>query len=315
MNHYVYRITNTAINKHYYGKRSTKRLINDDIGILYFSSSKDKEFIQDQKDNPSNYKYKVIKVFDSSAEALAYESILHTRFNVDTSSSFYNKSKQTTTKFCTTGKVTVKDKTGNILSVDKSDCRLKTGELVGIRKGIPHNNDVRSRISVSHKGKTFTDAHKKAIGLANKGRKPSALAIELFKENRKKAFTPKAIAKRSKTMRGRPFTEEHKKRLSAAQKGIPKPCKLSPESRKAKADKTAKPADIYDYYTSKLIAANIVIARWAKENNYDAPQLSKTTRYDPLLPKSRTNVAHHKGVFVIYKDKNETDSKRKRKVT
>lgn len=39
--HYVYRITNLLENKHYYGSRSSKEL---DIGIKYFTSSKDISF-------------------------------------------------------------------------------------------------------------------------------------------------------------------------------------------------------------------------------------------------------------------------------
>ena len=69
MKHYVYRITNIKINKHYYGTRTSKnRSPNEDIGIYYFSSSKDKEFIQDQKSNPSDYKYKVLNIFDISGK-------------------------------------------------------------------------------------------------------------------------------------------------------------------------------------------------------------------------------------------------------
>ena len=56
--HYTYRISNTLINKHYYGTRSTGINPKDDLGYKYFSSSSDKEFIKDQKDNPQNYKYK-----------------------------------------------------------------------------------------------------------------------------------------------------------------------------------------------------------------------------------------------------------------
>ena len=60
--HYVYRITNKIENKHYYGCRTTKLEPKDDLGSKYFSSSRDKEFIKDQKENPYNYKYKIIKI-------------------------------------------------------------------------------------------------------------------------------------------------------------------------------------------------------------------------------------------------------------
>ena len=67
--HYVYRITNTQTNKHYYGVRSSKVEPKLDLGIKYFSSSTDKEFIKEQKENKTIFKYKIIKQFNSRKEA------------------------------------------------------------------------------------------------------------------------------------------------------------------------------------------------------------------------------------------------------
>lgn len=99
MFHYTYRITNLVKNKHYYGVRSSKINPNDDIGIIYFSSSKDKDFLQDQKDNPNNYKYKVIYIYKTRKQAALAEIKLHDKFNVGINESFYNLAKSTTTKF------------------------------------------------------------------------------------------------------------------------------------------------------------------------------------------------------------------------
>lgn len=96
---YVYRITNISIRRSYYGARTSKINPVDDIGIKYFSSSADKEFILDQKDNPQNYKYKVIKICDNREEAISLEIKLHNRFNVGINESFYNRAKQTSTGF------------------------------------------------------------------------------------------------------------------------------------------------------------------------------------------------------------------------
>lgn len=101
--HYVYRITNIIKNKHYYGTRSSKCKPIEDLGIKYFSSSSDKDFIRDQHENPHNYKYKVIKILSTRKDAISLEVKLHEKFNVGVNESFYNKSKQTTTKFDTTG--------------------------------------------------------------------------------------------------------------------------------------------------------------------------------------------------------------------
>lgn len=108
--HYVYRITNIVLNKHYYGKRTSKVEPKLDLGIRYFSSSHDKEFIKDQKINYNNYKYKIIKSFFDSFSALDYEIKLHLKFNVANSPSFYNKANQTASKFSTEGVKWTKDR-------------------------------------------------------------------------------------------------------------------------------------------------------------------------------------------------------------
>lgn len=97
--HYVYRITNTIINKHYYGVRSSKIEPKLDLGIDYFSSSSDKEFIKEQKLNKDIFKYKIVKIFDNREDAVEMEIKLHNKFSVHINESFYNKSKQTAKGF------------------------------------------------------------------------------------------------------------------------------------------------------------------------------------------------------------------------
>ena len=165
--HYVYRITNLVEGKHYYGKRSSRVLPDQDIGIKYFSSSSDKQFIQDQKQNPQNYKYKIVARFDTAKEAINMEIRLHEIFDVGRNPKFYNKAKQSSTGRDTTGMISVfdekgviifipsdhpkylsgyykalrtntasvQDKDGNRFSVQKDDPRVLSGELFGFRKG------------------------------------------------------------------------------------------------------------------------------------------------------------------------------------
>lgn len=95
--HYVYRITNLKINKHYYGMRSSLVEPKNDIGILYFSSSSDAAFILDQKSNPQDYRYKVVQQCETRKDAVILECQLHRRYSVHTSSSFYNKAMATLT--------------------------------------------------------------------------------------------------------------------------------------------------------------------------------------------------------------------------
>jgi hypothetical protein len=80
--HYVYRITNTLVNKHYYGKRSSKLPPVEDLGAYYFSSSSDKSFIEDQKCNPQNYKYKIVSTCKTAKEVICKEIRLHNTFSV-----------------------------------------------------------------------------------------------------------------------------------------------------------------------------------------------------------------------------------------
>ena len=88
--HYVYRIKNTQLNKHYYGVRSSKTNPKLDLGIKYFSSSTDKEFIKEQKENKDIFKYKVVKIFQSRKEADEHEIFLHKKFDVKSHKQFYN---------------------------------------------------------------------------------------------------------------------------------------------------------------------------------------------------------------------------------
>ena len=97
--HYVYRITNKENNKHYYGVRSSKIKPKLDLGIKYFSSSTDKEFINEQKTNKDKFKYKIIKIFETRINALNLEIYLHKKFEVAKSPNFYNRSKQTSIGF------------------------------------------------------------------------------------------------------------------------------------------------------------------------------------------------------------------------
>ena len=55
MNHYVYCITEKTSNRKYIGVRSCDCMPEEDLGIHYFSSSCDEEFIDKQKKDSSGY--------------------------------------------------------------------------------------------------------------------------------------------------------------------------------------------------------------------------------------------------------------------
>ena len=168
--HYVYRITNVILKKHYYGSRTSRIIPQLDLGVKYLSSSRDTQFKQDQKENPQNYRYKVVSIHTSRVSAIEKEIRLHQKFDVGINPNFYNRSKQTSTKYDVTGMRCVIDNstkemkfvaknhskilsgeyvgltqgfittrevaTGKTLSVPKDDPSFKTGELVGVVKGM-----------------------------------------------------------------------------------------------------------------------------------------------------------------------------------
>lgn len=136
--HYVYRITNLVENKHYYGSRSSKLHPFIDLGTKYFgtpSSEKNRWIKKDQKDNPSHYKYKILRCFETRQEATGLEVFIHKKFDVKLHKKFYNESNQTSTGFDTTGRVVVKDTSGATFLCDVDDPRILSGEFVSIFKG------------------------------------------------------------------------------------------------------------------------------------------------------------------------------------
>ncbi|CAL9966074.1 homing endonuclease [Vibrio phage D479] len=92
MNCYVYRITNVVSNRHYYGyRKSSTNHPNDDLGVVYFSSSSDKTFIAEQRDFPTHFRYKIIAWGLTQERALILEEKLQRRFQVDVNPAFYNR--------------------------------------------------------------------------------------------------------------------------------------------------------------------------------------------------------------------------------
>lgn len=92
-NNYVYLITEISTGMKYIGVRSCRCDPKDDLGIKYRSSSSNKQFINRQKSNPSDYKYEIISTFDTRKEANQEELRLLEKYDVENNPSFYpNKS-------------------------------------------------------------------------------------------------------------------------------------------------------------------------------------------------------------------------------
>lgn len=108
--HYVYRITNIKKHRYYIGKRSMpkkfkNRTPKQDLGVYYFSSSNNKGIIKNQKKEPQNWKYKIIKTFKTQQQAIDFEIKIHKRLDVQSHRLFYNNANQTKTGYYRKGKL------------------------------------------------------------------------------------------------------------------------------------------------------------------------------------------------------------------
>lgn len=223
-NHYTYRITNLIENKHYYGSRTCDCNPIKDLGIKYFSSSSDKKFVKDQKLNPENYKYKVIKTFKTRKEAIQFEIKLHNYFNVGINESFYNKVKQTSTGFDTTG---IPICLGRILS-DKTKEKISKGN-----KGKQITEETKRKISkaLQNTRRNFTSEHKKKLSKSNIGKvicknKTTNEIICVNQDEFNKNNELIGIHKNRK------LTEEHKRKISESGRGLKRKTIICPHCGK-----------------------------------------------------------------------------------
>ena len=239
--YYVYRITNLLDNKHYYGKRGCNIPPKYDLGVKYFSSSYDKKFIKLQKENPSIFKYKVIKIFSCNNKASLFEIKLHKYFNVGINKNFYNRCIQTDTKFDRTGiKMSVEDKKTR----GKPVINLDTKEIYYSIKEASRVTGIESRTIINvckEKGNQFTA-----------GSYHWAYVVEGKKED---YYNNLLVKVKEREL-------ANSKMLSSRLKGAGNP--------------SAKLTDIYCYYTNILIAENVNMTEWARENKVQAAHLSST---------------------------------------
>ena len=228
--HYVYRITNLLTKKHYYGCRSSNRLPIDDLGIAYFSSSKDIDFVTEQKHHRYRFKYKVIRQFKSRDLALNFEVKLHTWFNVGNNPLFYNKARQTSSKFYF-------DSTGVVPSIET---RKKLSDAH--RSRAPISNETRKKLSKANSGKNnamygkckeLNPFYGKKHSPETKEKMSAAQQNRIVSEETKKKIsnslkgnsrrlgsivTDETRKKLSEAGKGRTFSEESKQRMSEKRK-------------------------------------------------------------------------------------------------
>jgi hypothetical protein len=195
MNHYVYRITNKVEQKHYYGVRGCNVEPTLDLGIKYFSSSTDKDFRDDQKNHPENYKYKIVRICSNREEAGALEKKLHEKFNVGINESFYNRAKQTSTGFDFSGVKHTPEAKRKMSEAKKGENNPNFGttqtpehrqKLSEANKGKKRTPETRQKMSEAAKGVPKSDEHRQKISEAQKGENNHNFGKEVSPETRQK---------------------------------------------------------------------------------------------------------------------------------
>lgn len=117
--------------------------------------------------------------------------------------------------------------------------------------------------------------------------------------------TEETRKKMSKSHKGAKLSKEHCEAISKANKGR----KLSDRHKKKMLGKNvghksgkAKPVNLYDFYTDELVAEDVVIREWCRENGFINAHtgLYASLRADHTKPSSKTNVRHSKGIYARY---------------
>lgn len=127
----------------------------------------------------------------------------------------------------------------------------------------------KRKISEKHKNKTVKNSTKEKLRQINLGKKQTQETIEKRSQTLSKMF------------KGRKKTSEAEIRSLV-------------EGRKGDGNPMAKIANIYNYVTNELIAENINISAWCRQNPaYKAKQLQRTAN-----PKEPT--IEHNGIYAIY---------------
>jgi hypothetical protein len=161
MYHYTYIIKHKTQNLKYIGVRSCKCHPTDDTS--YWGSS---------KHLPKNVKYthnkRVLSIFNTRKQALEHEIYLHNKYEVNQNPFFYNKAKQTSTGFDTSGcKLTFtedhKRKISDAMKGKKHSLErrknssenwkniVKHPDYVNPRKGVVMPDELKSKISKARK--------------------------------------------------------------------------------------------------------------------------------------------------------------------
>ena len=92
--YYVYKITDKKRKRYYIGSRTSHIPPEQDLGHIYFSSSGNKKFLEEQRNIPNQFTYEIIKTFSNIEQALKYKEELIQQNNALTDPKYYNGRKR-----------------------------------------------------------------------------------------------------------------------------------------------------------------------------------------------------------------------------
>ncbi len=117
-----------------------------------------------------------------------------------------------------------------------------------------------------------------------------------------KRHTEETKSKMSAIAKGRVISQEQRKKISEKLSGVKfsEERKLTMNQVSGVKHHNARPCNIYDHVTDKLIASNVTMNGWAKDNGVTQSALSLTTKSDRSKPSSRDNRHHTKGVYARF---------------
>lgn len=281
----MYRITNIKENKHYIGAHSSNIEPSLDLGIKYKSTSKDFDFMKDQKVNTQDYIYQILDYFGTREEALQREMYLHELYNVDLNESFYNIRKQSSSTWDNTGnrkiaKKISKANKGRIginngvvnkyIKLNEIEKYLNDGWIKG---GLPRSEEVKIKCKDGNINNTFITNG--MIELSVKIYEVDEYRILGFSEGRLPMKDLQKF-KISLSHLNKVLTDEHKDNIGEATKGKPKSqCmknKLS-ETRtgmiyinNSNIEKIITPLDINEYLEDGWILGKLTMSKSHRES-------------------------------------------------
>ena len=196
----------------YFGSRSCECLPEEDI--KYFGSFSDKNF------NPT-HKIILKNDYETRADAIEDEVILHDFYKVHINPHFANRSKQTTSKFTTSGVKLSEEQRKKI--GDRLRGRKLPNEVIkkvaDANRGKKRSEEQKKRMSEGQKNSTYvaSEETRKKMGESRKGEKNHNYGKPLSEETKMK-LRESQLGEKSHSY-GKPLSEETKMKISESLKG------------------------------------------------------------------------------------------------